>query len=286
MSLASRNRLNLALLTAVVALGPLVYFRPGVKHDGIGAPLLADTDKLHQVRIALAGQLEVDLQKDGGSWDVRAPLQWPADAALMQDFLDGLTEPVSNSFPAQAAELAKYGLDKPLARFWLDGSEYDFGALQPISRQRYLLSGGRVYLVAGYLFARIARDPYGWLDHHLLPAEARITALQLPHATLTQGAKGDWQIAPSDKRLDQAALTKFVQGWQGATARNVAAFTKAKSDGEVAVVLAGMKEPLRFEILEDPDFLVLARPDLGFEYQMDIGQTDTLLTPAPAAATH
>lgn len=285
MSLASRNRLNLALLTAVVLLGALAYFRPGMHHGAIGAPLVADVDKIHVVRIALAGQLEVDLQRDGDSWDMRAPLQWPADAALMQDFLDGLGLPVSNSFAAAGADLARYGLDKPLARFWLDGSEYDFGALQPISKQRYLLSGGRIFLVDGYLFYRIAHDPYGWLDHHLLPAGARITALQLPHATLTQDARGHWQIAPSDQRLDQTALQKFVQGWQGATARNVAAFAKAKPDGEVAVVLVGVKDPLRFQVLEDADFLVLARPDLGFEYQLDIGLTDALLTPAPAAAT-
>ncbi|HEY1991458.1 MAG TPA: DUF4340 domain-containing protein, partial [Gammaproteobacteria bacterium] len=242
-------------------------------------------DTLQQARIALAGQLEVDLQKQGETWEMQAPLQWPADAALVQDFLDALADPASNSFPAQGADLGKYGLDKPLARFWLDGTEYDFGALQPISKQRYLLSGGRVYMVEGYLFARIAHDPYGWLDHHLFPAGAHIAALQLPHATLTQDARGDWQIAPADPHLDQAALGKFVEGWQAATARNVARFAKAKSDGEVAVVLAGVKDPLRFEILEDDDFLVLARPDLGFEYQLDIGQLGTLLTPAPAATT-
>ena len=273
------------LLTAVVLLGLLVYFRPGMKHESVGAPLVADLDKVHQIRIALAGQLEVDLQKDAATWDMRAPLQWPADAALVQDFLDALAEPASNSFPATGADLGKFGLDRPLARFWLDGTEYDFGALQPISKQRYLQSGGRIYVVDGYLFARIAHAPYSWLDHHLFPEAARITALQLPGATLTQDAKGGWQIAPADKYLNPAALERFVQAWQAATARDVAPFAQAKSDGEVAVVLAGVKEPLRFEILEDPDFLVLARPDLGFEYQMDIGQLGILLSPAPAAAT-
>jgi len=254
--------------------------------ETLGAPLVADTDKIQHVRIALTGGPETELQREGGNWTVRSPLRWPADAALMQDFLDGLGLPVSNSFPAPIGGVSAYGLDKPLARFWLDGTEYDLGALQPISKQRYLLSGGRIYMVDNYLFYRIAHDGYGWMDHHLLPEGAHITALQLPNATLTQDAKGDWQIAPSDKRLTQAALRKFMAGWQGATARNVAAFTKAKPAGEVAIALAGMQEPLRFQILEDADFLVLARPDLGFEYQLDIGLTDTLLTPAPAAATN
>jgi hypothetical protein len=66
----------------------------------------------------------------------------------------------------------------------------------------------------------------------------------------------------------------------------MAAIGKAKPQGEVAVELAGVKDPLRFQILDDPDYLVLARPDLGFEYQLDISQLDKLLTPAPAPATH
>ena len=284
MSLSSRNRLNLALLAAVALLIALAYFKPDVKHGTAEPPLVADPEKTRELRIALAGQPEVDLRREGDAWLMQAPLRRPADAALMQDFLDGLDAPASNSFPAAGADLSKYGLDKPLARFWLDGTEYDFGGMQPISKQSYLLSGGRIYLVGSYLFYRIAHDAYGWLDHRLLPQGARITALQLPHATLTQDAKGDWQIAPADKTLDQAALHKFVQGWQDAVAMNVAAYHRAKADGEVAVVLEGLKDPLRFQILEDSDYLVLARPDLGFEYQLDMGQTDTLLTPAPAAA--
>ena len=269
-----------------MVLGLLAYFRPGIKLESIGAPLVAEPGKVQQMRIALAGQPEVDLQLEGETWVMHAPLQWSADAALVQDFLDALAEPASNSFPAQGANLSNYGLGKPLAKFWLGDTEYDFGALQPISKQRYLQSGGRIYMVDGYLFTRIARDPYGWLDHHLFPTGARITALQLPDATLTQDAKGVWQIAPADKRVDETALKKFVQGWEAATARNVARFVTTKSDGEVAVILAGVKDPLRFEILEDEDFLVLARPDLGFEYQMDIGQLGILLTPALAAGTH
>jgi len=207
----------------------------------------------------------------------------------VQDFLDSLSEPVTGGFPAAGADLGRYGLDKPLARFWLDGTEYAFGGTQPVSKQRYLLAGGKIGLVQGYVFYRIAHDAFGWLEHRPLPEGVRIISLQLPHATLTQDAKGDWQIAPADKTLDQDTLRKFVGGWQDAIAVGMAAIGKGKPEGEVAVEMAGVKEPLRFQVLDDPDYLVLARPDLGFEYQLDISQLDKLLTPAsaaPAAATH
>jgi hypothetical protein len=46
----------------------------------------------------------------------------------------------------------------------------------------------------------------------------------------------------------------------------------------VAIALANGKSALRFVIMKDPDFLVLARPDLGLQYELDSGQRDTLLT--------
>jgi hypothetical protein len=52
------------------------------------------------------------------------------------------------------------------------------------------------------------------------------------------------------------------------------------------VALAGVAEPLRFVILKDPDYLVLARPDLKLEYQLDPALRSSLLdltrsAPAP-----
>jgi hypothetical protein len=171
-------------------------------------------------------------------------------------------------------------LDKPLVRMWLDGTEYDLGGQQPVSRERYVLSGGEIKLIDDYVFYRVARDAYGWLDKRLLPQGARITAMQIPHATLTGDAKGNWTLAPSDKTLTTADLSRFVQSWQEARAVGTAPIGKGKPQGEVALSLAGVKDPLRFQILDDPDYLVLARPDLGFEYQLNLGASGGLLAPS------
>jgi hypothetical protein len=284
MSQTSRARLNLALVGLVALLAALAWFRPGIKHDGEATPLVKDAGSIKEVRLALAGKPEIRLVRDGEAWRMLAPRAFPADAAMMQGFLDGLGAPVEDAFAAAGMDLAKYGLDKPLARLWLDGVEYDFGAVQPINKQRYLLSAGRVMLVDDYLFYRVAHDSYGWLDKHLLPEGARITALQLPHATLTLDAKGAWQIAPTDKTLTPEALQAFVGRWHDAYAMGMAPIGKGKPEGELAFALASVKDPLRFQLLDDADYLVLARPDLGIEYQLDISEAETLL--APSAATH
>ncbi len=279
----SRARLNLALACLVLLLLGLTYFRPG-KHAGMDMPLIGDAAALKDLRISLAGQPEIHLVLDQGHWRMLAPQKFPADEALMQGLLDSLGVAVTDRFPAAGADLSKYGLDKPLAKLWLGGAEYDFGAVQPVSKQRYLLHGDTVLLVDDYLFYRVAHASWWWLDKRLLPEGARITALQLPHATVTQDAKGGWQIAPADKSLPPAALQTFVTAWQDIYAMGVAPIGKGKPQGELAFALAGVKDPVRFQILDDPDYLVLARPDLGIEYQLDVSQAETLL--APSAATH
>jgi hypothetical protein len=279
-SLESRRRLNLALVVIVAALAALLLFKPGHKQTGDVTPLVADSRVFTRIRVAVAGKPEVDLRREGEAWSLQAPFAWPADDVQVQDFLDSLDAPVADRFPAKGVDLAKYGLDKPLVRMWLDQTEYDLGDQQPVSKQRYVLTNGQIELIDDYIFYRVARDAYGWLDKQVLPDGAHITALQLPHATLTSDAKGNWSIAPADKTLTPADLTRFVQAWQQLRATGIALLGHGQPQGEVSILLAGAKAPLRFQILDDPDYLVLARPDLKFEYQLDIRQSSGLFAPS------
>jgi hypothetical protein len=278
----SRARLNLALACLVAFLISVTYLRPGLKHEMRAPPLVADAGKLEQVRITLTGKPPIDLKRDGGVWRMQAPLEFPADTALMQGFLDSLDAPVQ-AVANPGKDLATYGLDKPLVRLWLDGEEYDFGSVQPVTKERYLLHAGQLLLVDDYVFYRITHDSWWWLDKRVLPEGGRITAMQLPHVTLTQDAKGAWQLEPADKSVTQAMLQRFVTGWQDAYAMGMAPIGKGKPLGDLSFSLAGVKEPLRFQILDEPDYLVLARPDLGLEYQLDPNEMETLLDPSSTA---
>jgi uncharacterized protein DUF4340 len=284
-SLESRRRLNLALVVIVAALAALALFRPGHKQAADVTPLVADSRGFTSIRVAVAGRPEVDLKREGEVWSLTAPLQWRADEVQVQDFLDSLDAPVADHFPAKGVDLSKYGLDKPLVKMWLDGTEYDLGDQQPVDKERYVLVGGEIKIIDDYIFYRVARDAYGWVDKQLLPDGAHITALQLPHATLTSDAKGAWSIAPADKTLTPADFSHFVQTWQQARATGVVAIGGGKPEGEVSIQLAGAAAPLRFQILDDPDYLVLARPDLHLEYQMELSRSSALLAPSHAVTS-
>src|SRR6185503_20909877 len=110
----------------VVFLISVTYLHPGLRHAGAPAPLLADATQLKEIRINLAGQPGITLQRVGTDWRMRSPYDFPADAALMQGLLDSLDGPLT-PVVTTSADLSPYGLDKPLAKLWLDGAEYDFG---------------------------------------------------------------------------------------------------------------------------------------------------------------
>jgi len=280
----SRTGLNLALVAVVATLAALSYFKPGTQHP---APTVRLIDlkpvEVHEIRVAVPGQKPTDLKLGPQGWQVTAPFILPADPNLMKTLLDYLDVPSRDSFPAAGRDLAQYGLDKPKAELWLNDSDYRFGGFQPVNNEQYVLAGGTIHLVDPQLFYRIDHDAYWWIDKALLPAGAEITALQLPDATLTRDKQGIWQLAPADPKVSADDIQRFLTAWEENLAISVAPIGKDAPQGEVAMSLAGQKAPLRFAILKDPDFLVLARPDLGIQYDLDDSLKDTLLRVAHAA---
>lgn len=281
----TRLWLNLALVIVVAILVALVYFKPGHKPPTPQQVLtrIAAQD-VHDIKIAQPNAATVELMRQGSQWQMIAPAKLPADQYLVQSLLDSLPAVIKSSFAATPDKLAQYGLDPARVRLWINGTEFDFGDTEPLNNYRYVLSSGQVHLISGLLFYNIDHRPYWWVSKRLLPEHAKITAVQLPNATLT--LSGDhWQLAPANPAVSADAIQTLVDNWQNAQAIGVEEAVAGKPEGEVAIQLAGEQAPLRFAIQRDPNFFVLARPDLGIEYQLPDNQRDALLTFKPNPAT-
>lgn len=282
--------LNLGLAVIVAILVAVVYFKPGHKPPAPPAVLTQlKAQDINHIKIAQPHTATVELVRRGADWEMTAPSHLPADQFQVQSLLDSLPAVVKSSFTAAPVDLGKYGLAPPQVQLWLNGTEFDFGGTEPLDNYRYVLSGGQVHLVNGLLFYRLNHRPYWWASKRLLPENARITAIQLPDATLT--LKGDhWQLAPANPAVSSDAIQTLVENWQNAQAIGTEKFDAGKPDGDVAIEIAGQKNALRFVIIKDPDFFVLAQPNLGIQYQLDSGQRSALLSfkstsPTPKAVS-
>lgn len=272
-----RTILNLVLLTGIVVLALLAWFKPGIKKSPVEPPLTTlKAADIRSIEIERHGTDTVKLQRDNAHWQMLAPRQLAADEYLINPLLKSLGDPTISHFAAGKSQLGQYGLADPQLRLHLNNTEIDFGDTEPLEGHRYVKVGDTVYLTDGSLFYRLSHDALWWVDKALLPANAHITALQLPNATLTL-KDGKWQLAPANPDISADSIQKLVDAWHDARAQDVVVPEHGKSAGEVAIELAGESAPVRFEILKNPDFLVLVRPDLNLEYRLEQDEGKALL---------
>lgn len=278
----SRLWLNLVLLVSIAVLAAFVYFKPGIHKPRPSAILTTlQAADINSIKIERVGMPAVELARTGSGWQMIAPLKLRADQYLVKALLDSLHTDVSSSFPAIQTNLGKYGLDPPRLRLWLNTTEFDVGDTEPIHNNRYVKSGDTVLLTDSLLYYRSNHTPLWWASKRLLPEGAHVIGLQLPNTTLTL-KNGKWQLAPANPAISSDAIQTLVDNWKNTQAIGTAKIGTGKPQGEVAIELAGNGQPLRFAILQDPDFLILARPDLGLEYQLDSGQRPDLLELKPS----
>lgn len=285
----TRLWLNAALVVIAVILAAVLYFKPGEKKPAPPTLLTQlQNSQVQNIKIVQPNTATVELTRENGTWQMTAPIKMRAEQYEIQSLLNSIRTEVKSSFAAPTTGLDKYGLAEPQLKLWLNGTEFDFGSTEPVDNYRYVLSGGQVHLINGMLFYYANHGPYWWLSKRLLPEGAVITALQLPNASLT--LKGtNWELAPANPAISIDAINALIENWQDAEAIGTAKIGNGQAEGEVAIQIKGESTPLRFAILKDPNFFVLARPDLGIEYQLATSQRDELLTfknpSKPPAAT-
>ncbi|MGL4551365.1 MAG: DUF4340 domain-containing protein, partial [Gemmataceae bacterium] len=168
----------------------------------------------------VAGERQVTFAKPEGSWKVTKPVAGEADHDGMEGFLNGLSRLRADEFVAEkpsAADVKRYGLEKPAARWalGLDGKtvlDLAVGSAEPAGGRRYArLAGGDVVFlldaklsgqaVAEYRPRAVVKD----LD------PAQIEEARFGHrdgAFTLKKAGADWQVeGKADAKVDGAKVS-------------------------------------------------------------------------------
>ncbi|HET7306749.1 MAG TPA: DUF4340 domain-containing protein [Gammaproteobacteria bacterium] len=274
--------LNIGLLVVLVALGLVIWYQPGTKNKKPKTKIttLAPAS-IKTIRITQPNQKAAVFKLEDGQWQMLKPIAAPADSALIKNWLASVDETSTRSYPVEGLDLKQFGLKPPKLTLTLNNQKLEFGSSDPLDHQRYIRRGDTVYLANDMLFYQLQGDPLSFVSKRLLPRSAKITALTLPNLKLTRAGNGDWQLTPSDPKVDSDQIQKLIDGWQHAQAFNVKSADASKSTGEIVVQLQGQKEPIHFQILNNDSVLALARPKLGIEYQLPANRRDDLLKLTP-----
>ena len=273
-----KNRwlLNLALVLLVAIMLAIVVYRPGTSPQPPAPALTAlSIDAITRLRVLRPNQPEIVLEKSSGVWSLVAPYKARANLFRVNNLLDLATAKSASHFDAPTADLAKYGLDQPETRVWLNDREIRFGIMHPINPQYYVLVDGQVHLIAASYFSGAALAPADFFSHQLLDDGLKPASFSLPGFKLILDNNGAWQIAPANQELSSDRINTLVDEWRHAQALSVNKYS-GKPAHEHAIIRfstdSALKE-LDIGILAHKPEFILYRADEGLEYHFpeDVG---------------
>lgn len=275
----SRLLLNVALLVAAAALGLLLVLESGEPPPAKTQPLTAlDPGAVTRVRIETPEGEPVEMVKQDADWRLRAPLQLPANRFRVET-LTRVAEAASHArYRVAGDELARFGLAPPHATLYLEDTAFAFGDTEPLSERRYVRVRGEIHLVEDGYLVQLTSPPASFVHPGPLGPDPELLELTLPDVRLTL-AEGGWRVVPEDPSVSRDALVALVDEWRYAQALAVRALDPDLKPGTtLSVRLRDRSEPVRFQVAQDEERVILARPEAGVQYHFTPSTGERLLS--------
>ena len=273
----NRQWLNVALLAAVAVLALFAYFKPHQSEPEHRLSALKAADVKH-IRIEIAGSPPLVLERTASDWRLAAPVAARADSFQTQRLLAILDATSKDRLPA--AGLARFDLNEPYARVTVDQQTFSFGAVNPMSREQYVLTQDGVYLVPLRYGAALPKSALQLVSRQLFAADEAPVAFEFREFSLAQ-QHGKWVMAPAAADMSQDDINRWIDEWRLATALAVQAADNRKPLATIKVRLASGSD-LTLAVLQREPELLLARSDQPFQHQF-AGETAKRLLAPPAA---
>ncbi|MBT8118223.1 MAG: DUF4340 domain-containing protein [Gammaproteobacteria bacterium] len=269
------NILNLVLFIVVICLASVIYFSEEIS---------TELDRLSTIDIAEISSIEIrhnsntttiEKQADG-HWQITRPVNIAANDFRIKSVLELVNAPVHSTYSVNEIDLARTGLEQPVTRIRLNELDIAFGNVNPATELRYLRLGDSIYTIEDVYYPLLSSHFGTLVSLNLLAKDSRIEKLILLNQTISQDEKGFWQsnIAISADRINET-----IDHWQHGQAFGVHSYLEREQLGEVFIYLQDKPQPVSFLITDTDPWLVLARPEIGLEYHLDIEAYNNLIIP-------
>lgn len=268
------NILNLVLFIIVITLAVVIYYseEPNTQLNRLTE---SDTNSTSTIDIQ-HNKNKTSLIKKNQQWEITQPISVAANDFRINSLLKLLNAPVHSQYSIDEVNLTDTGLKKSATKISFDGQEIIFGIDNTATGLRYIQLNNFVYTIEDVYHPLISSNFSTLVSLNLLPNDSQIKKLILKNQTITKNLMGFWQ-----SNLDMTAdnINKAIDDWQHAQAFGVHEYIKREKLGEVSVYLENEQEPITYIIADDDPWLILARPELGLEYHLNIEAYNKLIEP-------
>ncbi len=269
------NILNLVLFIVVISLASVIYFseQESTELETLSSSKIADittiTIQHKQNRTRLFKQQD-------GAWQIAEPVKISANDFRINSVLKLLKAPVHKQYSIDEIDLASIGLDRPETTIIFNEQNIAFGIINPATNLRYVRLGDFVYTIEDVYYPLLSSNFGTLVSLNLLPAASHIEKLILINQTISRNKKGRWQ---SNIDISADNINKTIGHWLQNQAFGVHEYMQREQLGEVFIYLENQQQPISYLIIDTDPWLILARPELGLEYHLDIETYDNLITP-------
>lgn len=270
--------LNAALLAAAAALGAYVYLKPEQEAAAAYPLSTLRPQEIRAISFERPGTAPLLLEKRQDGWHLTSPFPARADALRVQQMI--AIAAAKSSYRLPATELARFDLDRPLARLTLGGQGFSFGMVNAITREQYVLTNDAVFPVHPRYGAALPASPAEAASRQLFAADETPVHIELKNFTVEQ-REGKWVVAPSAGEMSQDDLMRWMDEWRLASALRVEPQGKGRPVSEVRVRLKNGSS-FNVGVLARQPELVLARSDEKVQYHLRADAAKRLLSPPEA----
>jgi len=252
--------INLLLLVLVAILGLFAWLSPDAEQQQVDRVTQVKPKAITTMLIKHPDGAVVSFERRGEHWFMRQPYALAANPVKMASLVRVVEAPALQSFPRPEQDrLGQFGLDRPI-QLKLNGDEFLFGGIEPISGHRYLLFNGRLMLIVDRFQHLLSSTPERLLSHQLLPEGADLEEIKAPDYHLKRTQQG-WALQSGQTDVGGDDLSKRVRQWRNAQALQIKPFEMAPEGAIVNVRLAGDTE-IRYVIVTEQKRIWLIQPEL------------------------
>ena len=272
----TKNVLNLILLIIVITLITMINFSQE-KTTELDKLSNKNITSLSSIIISRNNNKVVINKQNENNWEITQPISVSANDFRINSLLKIINAPVHSQYSVNEIDLQETGLKNSTTLMQLDQTNIKFGLINPVTNLRYIQANEKVYTIEDVYYPLINSHHSTLVSLSLLPAESQIEKLVLPELTIQQDENKRWQSNPTisaDTVSDILILLKSGQAF------GVHEYIQRKNLGDVTIYLKNTDKPLHFIITDTDPWLILARPDIGLEYHLEIESHIQLIKPA------
>lgn len=269
------NILNLVLFIIVITLAIVIYYseQPNTQLDRLTE---IDINSISSIDIQ-HNKNNTTITRNAQRWQITRPISVAANDFRINSLLKLLNAPVHSQYPVEEVNLVDTGLEKSATKISFGELEITFGNNNAATGLRYIRLNNSVFTIEDVYYPLISSNFSTLVSFNLLPDNSYINKLVLRNQVITKNLMGFWQ---SDIEQTADNLNKIIDDWKNTQAFGVHEYIKKHEElGEVSIYLENTPEPVTYIITDDDPWLILARPELGLEYHLNIEAYNKLIIP-------